>query len=91
MASLLTAPAAVLLGTPPGEGPVLVIVPPWSDAPAVLAASGGRPLGPVRAPFAVLAAFPSPESATQARAHGAWAVLGGAALAALCGVSDART
>ncbi|MGR3793995.1 hypothetical protein [Vannielia sp. SX4] len=89
LTSLAVTPLAMVLATPPGDGPALVIVPPWDDADALLARAGGRPIGPRRAPFAVLARFPSPAAAHEARTHGAWAVLGGGALAALCGVSDA--
>lgn len=85
----MTTPLALALSAPPGDGPVLVILSPWAEADRLLAASGGRPLGPRRAPFAILASFPTPAAAAAARDHGAWAVFGGAALATLCGVSHA--
>ena len=87
--SLAITPAALLATAPPGDGPVLVIAPPWADAAGVVAAAGGRPSGPLRAPFALLARFPTPAAARAARAHGAWAVIDGAAFAALCGMTDA--
>lgn len=90
IASLTVAPLCAVLAAPVAAGPVLVVVPPWADGAAVVGASGGRLIGPGgRAPFALLAAYPSPAAARSARAHGAWAVFGGAVLAALCGVSDA--
>lgn len=89
LGTLAVAPLSAVLAAPVSEGPVLLILPPWADAGALLAASGGRALGPTRAPFALLAAYPSPAAARGARTHGAWAVLGGSALALLCGVSDA--
>ncbi|MBF9036334.1 hypothetical protein HKCCE2091_19005 [Rhodobacterales bacterium HKCCE2091] len=74
----LTASAA-----PRAGAPVLVVAPPWSGGPAaVIDRSGGREIGPARAPFAAVAMLDDP---ALARAAGAWAVLDAAALAALCG------
>ena len=65
----------------------LVVVPPWKDAQAIVAAAGGHVIGPERALFAVLvrAATPS-EFDAAARAAGALAVTNGATVAAICGV-----
>ncbi|QDC09013.1 hypothetical protein FHY55_07035 [Oceanicola sp. D3] len=82
-------PVAAILAAPVADGPVLIVLPPWADAEAVLAASGGRLIGPTRAPFAMLAAYPSPTAARSAPGHGAWAVFNGGAIALLCGASNA--
>lgn len=88
LGTLAVTPLAAVLSAPVGEGPVLLIVPPWADADALLAASGGHAVGPTRAPFALLATYPSPAAARAASGYGAWAVLGGEALAAICGASN---
>lgn len=65
----------------------MVIAPPWAvdGGPAgVVAAAGGREVSPMRAPFAVLAVF---DTQTTARSIGAWMVLDGRVIAAICGVS----
>ena len=66
------------------QGPVLVLVPPWTDADALVAAAGGRVIGPARAPFAVLADGGA-GFAERLRLNGAWAVADGAGIARLCG------
>ncbi len=86
VASLGVAPAVVLTAPAPATGPMLVILPPWRDAGAVLATAGARPLGPQNAPFAVIATGP-PGAAARLRESGAWAVTDASALAAICGVS----
>lgn len=89
-ATLAIGPAS-LLARPAeqgAEGPVIVVVPPWRDAETVIAAAQGRIIGPVRAPFAVFAAFETEIDPQTARHAGAWAVLDGAALAELCGVEN---
>jgi hypothetical protein len=79
---VLVAPFAALPAA--GGGPVLVLLPPWTDADAIVTSAGGRLIGPVRAPFAVLAeggaSFPE-----QVRQGGAWAVADGAVVARICG------
>ena len=83
----LSGPAAALLAAPPRAGqPVLVILPPHGDADRVLARAGARPIGPVTAPFAVLATGEGDDLADRLVRAGAWAVRDGAAIARLCGV-----
>jgi len=81
----LAAPVAIgLAGTaPPGpEDAVLVVTWPWAEDPAqVVARAGGRDIGPVSAPMAVLA---SGATVAAYRAAGAIAVLPASALALLC-------
>lgn len=83
----MLAPAAALVSMPaPDRGPFLVTLPPWADAEAIVTAAGGRIIGPLEAPFAVLATADADGFARLARARGAWFVTDGAALARLCGV-----
>jgi len=88
MAPLAVTPLALLGQHPPGVGPVLVLLAPWADGPALVEAAGGHIIGPARAPFALLAAWDTAGDETRALKHGAWAVLDGNALAAICGVDD---
>ena len=55
---LVSGPAAVLTAAPPGDeaGLHLVLAAPWRDAGALIAAAGGRPVGPGGAPFGHLVA-----------------------------------
>ena len=77
------------LGPPARQaGLVLVVVPPWgADAVRLVHDSGGHPVGPASAPFALLARFDQAPPRAALRARGAWAVRDGRALAAICGVS----
>ncbi|ABD55287.1 hypothetical protein [Jannaschia sp. CCS1] len=83
-------PVAVLSAGHPEPGDVaLVIAPPWTangGAAGIVAAAGGREVGPIRAPFAVLAVF---DTQPAARALGAWLILDGRLMAAICGASRA--
>jgi len=87
LASLAIAPLGVLTRPVTGPGPILVIVPPWADAGALLARAGTRAVWPVSAPLAVIA---EGDAATAARLReaGAWAVTDAAALARICGGAD---
>jgi len=91
--SLAVMPAALLLAAPGDAAParagtpLLVIVPPGAPAAAMVARAGGRLVGPVRAPFGVLAAGEGPGFAARLRAAGAWQVMPAGRLAALCGAS----
>ena len=80
---LVTGPMAFALSaSPSGDGPVLVIGPPWDGGAAgVVQAAGGRIIGPTAAPLSVLATGASTEIFRQA---GAWMVLDAAALNAIC-------
>ena len=80
----LAAPFAGVAGAAPVAGaPVLVIA---GDPAAVVAAADGRPVGPVAAPLAVVAAGDG-DFARRLRNAGAWHVTSAAWLASLCLVS----
>lgn len=83
---VLAAPLAAL--PPAGRGPVLVLLPPWADAVALVGAAGGRLVGPERAAFAVLAQGEAADFPERLRAGGAWAVADGTGLARMCGAQD---
>jgi len=80
------APGLMILSVPPLAGaPVLVVLPPWADADHILRAAGGQAIGPVAAPFALLAQSEAANFVQSLHAQGAWAVRDGASLARLCG------
>ncbi|WP_159441609.1 hypothetical protein [Roseivivax lentus] len=83
LATLLAGPVATLAMAPPAAPgrPMLVIA--WQPD-RVIAQAQGRPVGPVEAPFAVLARGDNGFRARLAQA-GAWAVLDAEWVAALCG------
>ncbi len=86
IAALLAGPAIVLASAPVArDAPVLVIAGWGGAAQAHVAAAGGRVIGPARAPFGLIAASADPGFADALRARGAWAVLDGGRIAALCG------
>lgn len=86
LADLALGPAMRLTAPAPARGPWLVVVPPWEDAPALLASAGARPVGATVAPFALMVDGPK-GTLSALRASGAWAVLDARRLAALCGLS----
>ena len=96
MMRLLVFPALALVSVPaghlaasaqdPGAGVYLVLAPPWRDAEALVAAAGGRTLGPEAAPIGRFAAADVPGFPTRARELGL-VVLDGRALANLCGTN----
>ena len=68
------------------QGDVLaVVVPPWRNADAVVAAAGGVVLPVAGAPLSVQAASADPGFAARLRAAGAWAILPADATSFLCG------
>ena len=80
------APGVMALSNPPVPGAaVLVMLPPWADGDGLVAAAGGQVVGPLRAPFAILALSQNADFAEQLRLAGAWAVADGTALARICG------
>ncbi|MGK7752592.1 hypothetical protein [Roseovarius sp. C03] len=85
MQLLATLPVTVLMSAPARAGrPALVVVSPWGADPArIIAAAGGREIGPGSAPLARLAVLDRPEDVVPA---GAWAVMDATALASLCGI-----
>lgn len=84
--ALVTGPL-VMLAAPPvaGDGPLLVVSGWGAGAERRIGAAGGRVVGPLRAPLGVLATSDNPAFADNLRAAGAWAVLDGRRIAALCG------
>ena len=85
----LMAGPVMLLAAPPAAagGLVLVISPPWSGGAArIVVQSGGQLVGPDAAPFARFATSEGPKFDRKLREAGAWAVLDGTRLAAICGV-----
>lgn len=88
IALALGAPAlGALLSVPPEtKGPVLVVHWPWQDAAASIIASGGYVLGPVQAPFGLLAASEDAAFATVLVETTPFIVADGYRLARLCGV-----
>ncbi|WP_299048486.1 hypothetical protein [uncultured Tateyamaria sp.] len=89
MVMLLTCgPALAGLALQPDTGSPLrlVILPPWSDGPALVTAAGGAVVGPETAPIAVLAQVDDLQAFdTAIRALGALWVMDGASIAAFCG------
>lgn len=76
--SLLTLPAGA-------DGMLLVVTPPWRDALAVIGDAGGRPIGPEASVLGQFATSDTPDFPDRLRAAGAWVVLDGEAISALCG------
>lgn len=69
----------------PKDAPLLVIS-GWGDtAEARIAAAGGEVVGPIRAPLGLFATSRDPKFPDALRAAGAWAVIDGGRIAALCG------
>lgn len=86
--ALLSGPLAAV-SRPPAEdaATVIFVLPPWIERDAFLSATGARDIGPLQAPFSVLAALGPDTTAADARAAGAWAVLDGTLIARLCGAA----
>ncbi|SLN49623.1 hypothetical protein AQS8620_02124 [Aquimixticola soesokkakensis] len=88
LCSICIAPLSLVLGPVSGADIVVVVAPPWRDIDRVVSQAGGAVVGPLRAPFAVLAQFDAPIDAhitALARAAGAWTLLDGDTLASICG------
>lgn len=85
----LAGPAmALFLAAPDPDAPMIVVAAPGHDLVALVAKSGGSVVGPESAAMAVFAASYDPDFVRRARENGAWLVVGGAALAAICGVAE---
>lgn len=84
---LLTGAFVSLASLPRGTSDlVLVISSPWVDGVDLVEQAGGRPIGPQSNALATLAAGDDADSFIKRVGQaGAWAILDGAALAALCG------
>jgi hypothetical protein len=84
--ALVAAPAALIAASSPGDtGPWLVLAPPWRDAGVLVAAAGGREVGPASAPLGRLAAAEEPGFPARAAALGLL-VIDARALPDFCGV-----
>lgn len=76
-------------GLPVVGKPVLVVVPPWvGSASAIVRAAGGVAVGPVSAPFAILAVFEDEGFAESAMKAGAWTLRDAGALSAFCSTGE---
>lgn len=87
MFCVLAGPVLALMSSPPVSGqPVLVITAPWgSTAEELIALAGGVPVGPVSAPIAIMATSDEVAFVMRLKQAGAWLVLDGQRLAAICG------
>ena len=83
----LAGPVLAVTAAPhrPG-GPVVVIIAPWQDGPAIVRAAGGRPVGPTVAHLGLLATSETLDFPRALRRAGAIAVAEGETIANLCGV-----
>ena len=78
---------AALPDPAPGSA-VLVVAGPLGDAETLVAAAGGRLIGPVQPRIGRLAASPDPLFAASLRAAGAWIIVSDPRILALCGVAS---
>ena len=85
--ALAAAPAALVAAAPPpgDAGPWLVLAPPWQDSGVLLAAAGGREVGPASAPLGIVATAEAPGFPARAAALGLLVIDAGA-LPDFCGV-----
>ncbi|WP_420863411.1 hypothetical protein [Algirhabdus cladophorae] len=89
--SFAAAPVALILVAEPKLGkPIVVVAKPWGIAATkVVEAAQGSFLSPQATRLAVWSVMRSETYATDLKMKGAWLVLDGAALAQICGVTDA--
>lgn len=84
--SLLVAPLITLGAASPDPGSIVLVISGWGDASrARVEHAGGALFGPIDAPFGVFAFSDDPDFAANLRAAGAWAIVDGKKLAAICG------
>ncbi|MDO8881487.1 MAG: hypothetical protein U0934_04715 [Pseudotabrizicola sp.] len=82
----LLGPLGLVMSAAPVAGqPVLVIVPPWADAGAIIAQAGGQEISPLRAAMATLAYAEAPDFVQRLHQQGAWAVRNGSFDTLFCG------
>lgn len=86
--SLVIAPASLLLTPFQGDGPALVIVPPWVEIEHVLDQAHLTEISPIRAPFGVLVSVDSGNALKNLKGLGIWAILDGKIIAEICGVTN---
>lgn len=83
---MIAGPIAGLAAAPPRTGQaLLVILPPFSDAGPILDRAGTYPVGPLRAPVAMIVAGGDAGLPARLRAAGALAVRDGSRIVLLCG------
>lgn len=82
----LSGPFLPLFALPGGTGGMLLVVtPPWTNSLTVIQDAGGRPIGPERSLLGRLATSDTQDFADRLRSAGAWMILDGQAVSALCG------
>lgn len=87
--AILGGPIGAIAAAPPRpDAPILVVVAPWTDLGALVAAAGGVLIGPRIAPLGSLTSATHPDYITALGDQGAWLILDGALLANLCGVNS---
>jgi hypothetical protein len=89
LAVVLT-PVVLAMSSPPQpDEPVLVVALVGAlGLDEIIANAGGEILGPEQAPLATLAYSSDPDFINQLHLNGAWLVLDGRRIAAICGVSS---
>ena len=85
---VLSGPLLALLAAPPGDGPILVIAPGEAHREGMVRQAGGQVLGPVQGLLGTLAISQDPDFPKHLRDSGAWFVVDGRSVAALCGVTS---
>ncbi|MDW3183269.1 MAG: hypothetical protein R8F89_14905 [Roseobacter sp.] len=84
---LFAGPLLALAASKPVPGEVVLVIGPGSaERQVMIAAAGGRVLGPAEARFGVLALSEEDGFAASLLAQGAWFVVDGRRVAFLCGV-----
>lgn len=87
MMPLLALPIMIVASAGPFSGGPVLVVSPWGEATqANISQAGGRLIGPQSAPLGAFATSDDPDFPQRLKASGAWAVINGARLAAICGV-----
>ncbi|MGR3714430.1 MAG: hypothetical protein ACU0A6_15070 [Shimia sp.] len=66
--------------------PVIVVAGPWTNLVGIVESSGGRVIGMTRSFLGILGHSEDPDFEEKLRYNGAWLVLDGQVVAALCGV-----
>lgn len=84
---LFAGPLLALAASKPVPGEVVLVIGPGvTERHVMIAAAGGRLLGPAEARFGVLALSEKDDFAASLMAQGAWFVVDGRRVAFLCGV-----
>lgn len=84
---VLSGPMIVVASATPSQDDIRLVVSGWGRAASDrVETAGGHVIGPVRAPFGILAQSNDPEFSNRLHALGAWAVIEGGRIASICGV-----